>query len=188
MNGTINQRFRQHLLIKFLEDAKVAGSDIHNVYVVFSEETGRTEQDTSNSSEATAISVHDSTNIFANFAIKLSADTLYYAVPATTGEDGISINGITYRTTTEIVDLTRLWTSIYFNVNVKQASSVPFNIVTVMVNLKSGPSEYATAATLDGVALENAIWDEVEIVMQSRPAVDDLQNEKYVQFPGLITF
>lgn len=188
MNGTINQRFRQHLLIKFLEDAKTGGSDIHNIYLVFSEEEERTGQDTSNSSSATISSVHNATTITAKFATKLSADELYYAVKATSGEDGISIDGTTYRIATTITDLTRLWTSVYFNINVKQASSVPLNIVTVLINLKSDASTYFTATTLNETTLATAVWDEAEIVMQARPALDDLQNEKYIQFPGLITF
>lgn len=192
MNSTINQAFRQRILKGFLEDVNGAKAVTKNMYLIFSYEATRSTQDTLDISEAPITSVHGDTNVTGQLAVRLSSATvsniLKFAVKSAVGDvNVVKVDGINYFISDTMTDLTRLWSSIYFNMNVKQAASTPFNIVSVVTNLKLS-GNYVNTATIGAAALATIDWSEAEILMQSRPATDNLIEAKYIQFPGLITF
>lgn len=200
MTGTINERFRQRLLIKFLKD-----NDIANVYLVFSEDDNRDFADvTSDISRVAITSLRDLVNgITPKYAIRLdTGNKLKFAIEPAEGIIGetISVDGTNYVTNNNIEDpnqLDELWTSAYFNAPIDKSAietaleivdeedpldfaKANYNIVSVVINL---------AATDETLSLfSSATFANAEIIMQNRPSIKNLLNIKDAQFPGLIRF
>lgn len=200
MTGTINERFRQRLLIKFLNDL-----DIANIYLVFSEDTNRDFADVTSDISKVEISSlrNEPEGIAARYAIRLdTGNKLKFAIEPAAGIIGetISVDNVNYITNNNIQSpnqLDKFWTSAYFNAPIDRNAikaalgivdeedpidfaKANYNIVSVVTNLA------ATAETISTFA--PAVFDNAEIVMQNRPSIKNLLNIQDSQFPGLIRF
>jgi len=202
MTGTINERFRQRLLIRFLTDNNIA----QNVYLVFSQDTTRESADvTTELSRVTPTSMHDQPNsIIAKYAIRIdTSNKLKFAIeeedPSIIGEI-VSVDDRRYIINDNILSpnqLDKLWTSAYFNTPISTSdiqtklsitdledaedfAKANYNVVSVAINLN------ATAETIG--FLSSAVFTNSEIIMQNRPSLKNLLNIKDAQFPGLIRF
>jgi len=201
MTGTINERFRQRLLIRFLTDANIA----QNVYLVFSEDTTRESADvTTDLADVTPLSMHDQANsIIAKYAIRIDTnDKLKFAIeegPSIIGEV-VSVDDTNYIINDDILNpnqLDKLWTSAYFNTPIstsdiesklsitdlqdeQDVAKANYNVVSVAINLN------ATAETIGFPG--SAVFTNSEIIMQNRPSLKNLLNIQDAQFPGLIRF
>jgi hypothetical protein len=195
MRGIINNALRQRLLLLFKE-----GDYLKNLYIIFSYDNTRELAEAGSFPNATLSSVRNSPNISIAYAVRIDNEEspFEYAVrTADPNESDVSINGLNYKIQEDISsNLNELWNALYFNINAIPETCAPssekfFNIISVVTNLNfsttstpdyDGPSKFESASSY------TLLFENSEIIIQSRPSKNNLCDSEYENFPGLITF
>jgi hypothetical protein len=183
MYAKVNDSIRQKLMVDMVENCD-------NIYLVFSKDEDRlTGADVSDNSRATLASVFDNPNITMVYAAKLN-DLLHYAIKNSlfTGEvagtEEILFNNILYKITEDMTGREdELWNCLYANAPMPLPSAEEYNVVSVILDFEIND----TLQTDDIIDTFEATSIDGKIIMQSRPAMKNLQNEEN-QFPLLISF